>query len=117
MLLPRLADSSFVRRGADLVGGMRSEERRDRFVPADVVLGLVGDVRELLAIGHGAVEGEILTTPRGTQGFGYDPLFYLPEQNKTMAELDINTKLTFSHRGRAFTGLLAELASHLVPST
>jgi XTP/dITP diphosphohydrolase len=65
----------------------------------------------VLAIGHGAVEGEILTTPRGTQGFGYDPLFYLPEQNKTMAELDIQTKLTFSHRGRAFAALLEELAS------
>jgi XTP/dITP diphosphohydrolase len=65
----------------------------------------------VLAIGHGAVEGEILTTPRGTEGFGYDPLFYLPEQNKTMAELDIQTKLTFSHRGRAFAALLEELAS------
>ncbi|MEI9977520.1 MAG: non-canonical purine NTP pyrophosphatase [Edaphobacter sp.] len=66
---------------------------------------------QILAIGHGAVEGEILTTPRGTQGFGYDPLFYLPEQNKTMAELDIATKLIFSHRGRAFAALLKELAS------
>jgi XTP/dITP diphosphohydrolase len=66
---------------------------------------------KILAIGHGAVEGEILASPRGTQGFGYDPLFYLPEQNKTMAELDIQTKLTFSHRGRAFAALLEELAS------
>jgi DNA polymerase-4 len=66
---------------------------------------------QILAIGHGAVEGEILTAPRGTEGFGYDPLFYLPEQNKTMAELDIPTKLTFSHRGRAFAALLEELAS------
>jgi len=66
---------------------------------------------KVLAIGHGAVEGEILTTPRGTQGFGYDPLFYLTEQNKTMAELDIPTKLTFSHRGRAFAALLEELAT------
>jgi XTP/dITP diphosphohydrolase len=68
---------------------------------------------QILAIGHGAVEGEILTAPRGTQGFGYDPLFYLPAQNRTMAELDIDTKLTFSHRGRAFAALLAELKSSL----
>jgi XTP/dITP diphosphohydrolase len=71
---------------------------------------------KILALGHGAVEGEILTTPRGTQGFGYDPLFYLPEQKKTMAELDIQTKLTFSHRGRAFAALLhalEPLLSHL----
>jgi XTP/dITP diphosphohydrolase len=63
----------------------------------------------ILAIGHGAVEGEILTAPRGTNGFGYDPLFYLPTHQKTMAELDITTKLSFSHRGRAFVALLKSL--------
>jgi XTP/dITP diphosphohydrolase len=71
---------------------------------------------KILAIGDGTVEGEILTSPRGTGGFGYDPLFFLPEQNKTMAELDIKTKLTFSHRGRAFTALLKALLPHLQPS-
>jgi XTP/dITP diphosphohydrolase len=65
----------------------------------------------ILAIGHGAVEGEILTTPRGAHGFGYDPLFYLPEQHKTMAELDARTKLSFSHRGRALVHLLTKLAN------
>jgi XTP/dITP diphosphohydrolase len=70
----------------------------------------------ILAIGHGAVEGEILTTPRGTQGFGYDPLFYLPNEHKTMAELDIKTKLTFSHRGRAFAALLKALLPRLQPT-
>jgi len=68
---------------------------------------------QILATAEGTVEGQILTAPRGTGGFGYDPLFYLPEQNKTMAELDITTKLTFSHRGRAFTALLKALAQHL----
>jgi XTP/dITP diphosphohydrolase len=70
----------------------------------------------ILAIGHGAVEGDILTTPRGTNGFGYDPLFYLPNEHKTMAELDIQTKLTFSHRGRAFAALLKALLPHLQPA-
>jgi XTP/dITP diphosphohydrolase len=69
-----------------------------------------------LAIGHGAVEGEILPTPRGTSGFGYDPLFYLPNEQKTMAELDIQTKLTFSHRGRAFVALLRTLKPQLQPT-
>ena len=64
----------------------------------------------ILAIGHGAVEGEILTEPRGAGGFGYDPLFYLPTLHRTMAEIDLQTKLTLSHRGRAFTALLAELS-------
>ncbi|MGH9595525.1 MAG: non-canonical purine NTP pyrophosphatase [Edaphobacter sp.] len=64
---------------------------------------------KILAIGDGNVEGELLTAPRGNEGFGYDPLFFLPEQNRTMAELDIQTKLTFSHRGRAFAALLDAL--------
>jgi XTP/dITP diphosphohydrolase len=70
----------------------------------------------ILAIGHGAVEGDILSEARGTSGFGYDPLFYLPNEHKTMAELVINTKLTFSHRGRAFAALLKALLPHLQPS-
>lgn len=68
----------------------------------------------ILATGHGAVEGEILTEPRGTGGFGYDPLFYLPSHHRTMAEIDLETKLTLSHRGRAFTTLLKELQPHLL---
>jgi len=63
---------------------------------------------EMIATAHGTVEGEILNAPRGTLGFGYDPLFYLPEQNKTMAELDAQTKLAFSHRGRALAALLED---------
>ncbi len=90
-----------------LLTGIPLTERSARY---HCVLAAARD-GQIIAIGHGAVEGEILSTPRGTQGFGYDPLFYLPEQNKTMAELDIPTKLTFSHRGRAFAALLEELAS------
>jgi XTP/dITP diphosphohydrolase len=55
---------------------------------------------------QGAVEGLILTEPRGTGGFGYDPLFYLPSLKHTMAEIDDRTRWTMSHRGRAFRALL-----------
>jgi XTP/dITP diphosphohydrolase len=58
---------------------------------------------------HGTVEGVILEAPRGTGGFGYDPLFYLPELDRTMAELDLETKLSVSHRGRALHALLERL--------
>jgi XTP/dITP diphosphohydrolase len=58
---------------------------------------------------EGAVEGLILEAPRGTGGFGYDPLFYLPELDRTMAEIDLETKLSLSHRGRAIAALLAML--------
>jgi XTP/dITP diphosphohydrolase len=68
---------------------------------------------KILAMGDGTVEGQIHSSPRGTNGFGYDPLFYLPAQNKTMAELDMRTKLSFSHRGRAFAALLPALLPHL----
>jgi XTP/dITP diphosphohydrolase len=55
---------------------------------------------------EGAVDGLILEAPRGTGGFGYDPLFYLPQLDCTMAELDLETKLSLSHRGRALVSLL-----------
>ena len=49
---------------------------------------------------------ELEETVRGTGGFGYDPLFYLPELDRTMAEIDLETKLRLSHRGRALATLL-----------
>jgi XTP/dITP diphosphohydrolase len=64
---------------------------------------------KVLCIGEGVIEGEILTASRGTKGFGYDPFFYLPDRDKTMAELDAQTRLSFSHRGRAFAALLEAL--------
>jgi XTP/dITP diphosphohydrolase len=57
----------------------------------------------------GTVEGMILNAPRGTGGFGYDPLFYLPQLDRTMAEIDLQTKLAISHRGRALAALLTQL--------
>jgi len=64
---------------------------------------------EALHTAEGAVEGVILEAPRGTGGFGYDPLFYLPDLERTMAEIDLETKLSLSHRGRAIAALLAML--------
>jgi XTP/dITP diphosphohydrolase len=59
----------------------------------------------------GVVEGVILDAPRGTGGFGYDPLFHLPALGLTMAELDLDTKHTLSHRGRAIAALLPLLGA------
>lgn len=56
--------------------------------------------------GDGFVHGEILTAPRGTGGFGYDPLFYIPALGKTMAEIDLETKHGISHRGHALRAVL-----------
>jgi XTP/dITP diphosphohydrolase len=62
-----------------------------------------------LLTADGSVEGEILFTPRGTGGFGYDPLFWLPEMSRTMAEITLEEKRAISHRGRAFRALLLQL--------
>lgn len=66
---------------------------------------------QLLGTADGTVEGQIIDTPRGTSGFGYDPLFYLPHLHCTMAELDPTTRLQLSHRGRALSALLLTLAA------
>ena len=63
----------------------------------------------IIAASEGTVEGIILSAPQGTGGFGYDPLFFLPQLNKTMAEIDLETKLWLSHRGAALRNLLATL--------
>jgi len=66
---------------------------------------------EALHRAEGAVEGVILDAPRGTGGFGYDPLFYLPTLERSMAEIDLETKLGLSHRGRALEALLPMLSA------
>jgi XTP/dITP diphosphohydrolase len=60
-----------------------------------------------LATFTGEAEGELLTAPRGTQGFGYDPLFYFPALRQTFAELTLEHKRGHSHRGKAFRHFLA----------
>jgi XTP/dITP diphosphohydrolase len=65
-----------------------------------------------LLVADGACEGTILETPRGTGGFGYDPLFYAPELGKTFAEADIAEKGRVSHRARAAAALAPRLAAH-----
>jgi XTP/dITP diphosphohydrolase len=86
---------------ADVRPGMRQGHYR-------CVLAAAKD-GECLFTASGSVDGEILTAPRGTGGFGYDPLFYLPELELTMAEIDIERKHSLSHRGRAFRALLEPL--------
>jgi XTP/dITP diphosphohydrolase len=57
------------------------------------------------------VDGEILESPRGSGGFGYDPVFYFPPLKKTFAELSAEEKNQHSHRGKAFRKLLMALAA------
>jgi XTP/dITP diphosphohydrolase len=58
---------------------------------------------------EGICRGEILDAPRGVNGFGYDPIFYVPEQQQTFAEMNPEIKHEISHRGRAFQALIPQL--------
>lgn len=64
---------------------------------------------------EGICRGEILHTPRGTGGFGYDPIFYVPAQQQTFAEMTPDIKRSHSHRGRAFQALLPQMANLVNP--
>jgi XTP/dITP diphosphohydrolase len=78
------------------------EKRTGRFV---CVLAAARNGKTL-AIFRGTAEGIILDAPRGSKGFGYDPLFYFPSINKTFAELSPEEKSQYSHRGSAFRQFL-----------
>jgi XTP/dITP diphosphohydrolase len=78
------------------------EKRTGRFV---CVIAAAQDGKTL-AVFHGKAEGVILDRPRGSNGFGYDPLFYFPQIGKTFAELSAEEKAQYSHRGAAFRKLL-----------
>ncbi|HWE84303.1 MAG TPA: non-canonical purine NTP pyrophosphatase [Terracidiphilus sp.] len=85
--------------------GIQPEQRTARYKCVLAVARSGAIIRKA----EGSVEGVILGAPRGTGGFGYDPLFYLPELNQTMAEISLETKLSLSHRGRALEALLRNL--------
>jgi len=79
-----------------------------RFVCA---LALYSPARGSRLEAEGSVDGWILSEPRGTGGFGYDPIFWLPEFGRTMAELAPEEKNAVSHRGRALRQLLNQVGS------
>lgn len=78
------------------------EKRTARFV---CVIAAARDGRTLKVL-RGTAEGLILDTPRGSNGFGYDPLFFFPAIHKTFAELSAGEKSRYSHRGAAFRAFL-----------
>jgi XTP/dITP diphosphohydrolase len=79
--------------------------RQARFV---CKIALVEGAR-LVGVYHGAVEGAILDEPRGSGGFGYDPLFYCPAFGCTFGEATAEQKFSLSHRGQAVRAMLASL--------
>ncbi|NLZ43308.1 MAG: XTP/dITP diphosphatase [Clostridia bacterium] len=93
-----------------LLAGVPVEQRTARF---RCVLALASPGGEIWTTER-TCEGLIGLAPRGNRGFGYDPLFYLPELGVTMAELPEEKKNEISHRGKAMRDLLAHLQA-IVP--
>ena len=89
-----------------LLTEMSGEQKRSaRFQCVVVLLEHALDPTPLIA--QGTLEGQILTEPRGHAGFGYDPVLYLPELSKTVADLSGPQKNQISHRARALQQLLS----------
>lgn len=82
------------------------EERRTASFQCALCLAIPGKPARVEV---GRCEGRILTAPRGTNGFGYDPVFYVPSLGKTIAELLPEEKAAVSHRGQAFRKMLPAL--------
>ena len=87
--------------------GLPASERSARFYSVIVVLRHADDPQPL--IGEGEWRGCVLSAPRGTGGFGYDPVFFSPAHGGSAAQLDPHTKNRDSHRGRALAAVLPKL--------
>jgi XTP/dITP diphosphohydrolase len=99
---------SDARNNEKLLAALSQEENRAaHFVSVIVFVRHADDPQPLIA--EGEWHGEIIAAHRGAGGFGYDPLFLVPEFGKTAAELDAATKNGVSHRGQALQSLLARL--------
>lgn len=88
-----------------LLEGVPMERRTARFRCA---MALALSDKDVI-ITEGVLEGLITTEPYGESGFGYDPVFFVPELGKTLAQLSLSEKNSISHRSRAFHALLPNL--------
>jgi XTP/dITP diphosphohydrolase len=104
---PNATDADCVRKLLREMEGRGGAERRARFV---CVIAIAREGRALAVVSDFA-EGLLAKSPRGTNGFGYDPVFFCPELGRTFAEASPEDKNRYSHRGRAFRKLREFLAA------
>jgi XTP/dITP diphosphohydrolase len=95
---PNASDADCVRKLLDQMQGKEGNERRARFV----CVAAIARRGRVLAVVSDFVEGILANTPRGTNGFGYDPVFCFPDTGRTYAEASSGEKNSLSHRGKAF---------------
>jgi XTP/dITP diphosphohydrolase len=106
---PETTNARRIEKVLDELRGKTGNERAAYFVCA-IALAEKG---RAIAVVTDRVDGEILESPRGTGGFGYDPIFYYPALRRTFAELSAEEKNQHSHRGKALRRLLTALSSML----
>lgn len=92
------------------ITSLAEPERHARFVCVMVFLRYATDPVPLIS--QGLWEGHLVTEPTGANGFGYDPMFYVPEHQCTSAQLSPDVKNSLSHRGQALRELVAKIQSH-----
>ena len=83
-----------------------TDNRQAKFICAIAIANPEG---KIVLETEGRCHGKILESPRGNNGFGYDPIFYVPSQQQTFAEMSSKTKSNISHRGVAFKQIMPEL--------
>ena len=91
------------------IAGVPASRRGARF---RTVIAFI-DIQGVEHIAEGTVAGEILVAPRGQNGFGYDPVFFVPHLNKTLAELSPKDKNKISHRHNALINILPAINNYL----
>ena len=89
---------------------MKNVPNENRGATFKTVMAYVDDNMELTS--EGIVQGTVTRTKKGVAGFGYDPIFYVPDIGKTFAEMEIEEKNLVSHRSRAIKALRADLATY-----
>ena len=94
-----------------LMKNMLSVTEKDRTARFKTAIAFVGENMELVS--EGSVEGLIATEPKGVGGFGYDPVFYVPEKGKTYSEMNMKEKNQVSHRGKAINNMIILLQARL----
>lgn len=105
---PQATDTANVEKLLAALDGIPPDERSARFRCAMVYVTHADDADPLIC--EGAWEGNIITEPRGDNGFGYDPIFWIEGEKATAAELAPERKNILSHRGQALRMLVAQLA-------
>lgn len=93
-----------------LLAEMQARPQLPRTARFRCVVALANAAGVVMATTEGVCEGEIALAPAGSQGFGYDPVFYLPAADRTLAQLSVEEKAHLSHRGHALRAMVPQLA-------